>query len=120
MEERDQAILMERVGGDTLREIGERHDLTAEGVRLVLIREGRKHIDQIVLAAWACQKTGGLLMLGVPAWAPTDLATEYLAWVADQLRQRDDGQWAIHYRPTPDGSFAFAIEDIDFNPKGAE
>ena len=33
MEERDQAVLMERVGGGTLREIGERHTGPREGVR---------------------------------------------------------------------------------------
>ena len=117
MEDRDQAVLAERISGSTLREIAERHDLSAEGVRLVLIREGRKHVDQIVLAAWACQKTGGLLMLGVPAWADQDLAADYFAWVAGELRRRDDGRWKVAYRPTPDGSFVFALEDIDFVPR---
>jgi len=115
----DAQVLAERIGGDTLTTIAERHDLSPEGVRLVVAREGRKHIDQIVLAAWAAQKEGQLLMLAVPAWAQADLATEYLAWITGELKRRDDGFWRVHYRPTPDGSFVFALEDIDFNPKGA-
>lgn len=130
MEDRDREVLLERIGGATLREIGEAHDLTAEGVRLVVVREGRKHIDQIVraarehidqivLSAWVAQKEGTLLALAVPAWADQDLAAEYFAWVAGELKQRDDVNVRLRYRPTPDGSFVFAIEDLDFNPKVA-
>ena len=117
--DRDAQVLAERLSGDTLREIAEQHDLSPEGVRLVLIREGRRHVDQIVLAAWACQKEGQLLTLAVPAWASADLAAEYFAWVAGELKRRGDGFWRIHYRPAVDGSFCFAVEDIDFNPKVA-
>ena len=88
-------------------------------MRLVVIRAGREHVDRIVLAAWLAQKEGGLLALGVPAWADEDLATEYFGWLTSELKRRDDGVWRIHYRPSTDGSFMFAIEDIDFNPKGA-
>ena len=80
--ERDAQVLMERVGGAKLKDVAARHSLSIEGVRIVAAREGRKHVDQIVLQAWACQKTGDLLTLAVPAWAEQDLATEYLAWVA--------------------------------------
>ena len=46
MEDRDRQVLQERIGGATLREIGEQHDLTAEGVRLVVVRAAREHVDQ--------------------------------------------------------------------------
>ena len=117
--ERDAQVLMERVGGAKLKDVAARHSLSIEGVRIVAAREGRKHVDQIVLQAWACQKTGDLLTLAVPAWAEQDLATEYLAWIAGELKRRDDGIWRVHYRPALDGSFVFAIEDISFNPKVA-
>ena len=84
--DRDAQVLMERIGGDTLRDIAERHDLSHETVRLIVVREGRKHIDRIVLAAWAAQKDDELLMLAVPAWAEADLAAEYFAWVAGELQ----------------------------------
>jgi hypothetical protein len=116
VEDRDRQVLQERIGGATLREIGARHDLTAEGVRLVIVRAAREHIDQVVLAAWLAHKEGKLLALAVPAWADQDLAAEYFAWVAGELKRRDDGFWRVHYRPTPDGSFVIAIEDLDFNP----
>lgn len=117
--DRDQAVLQEHISGSTLRAIAERHDLSHEGARLVIIRQGREHVDQIVLAAWACQKEGQLLALAVPAWADQDLVAEYIGWLGAQLKRRDDGFWRIHYRPALDGSFCLAVEDIDFNPKGA-
>lgn len=119
MEDRDREVLLERIGGATLREIGERHDLTAEGVRLVVVRAAREHIDQIVLDMWVAQKEDKLLALAVPAWADQDLAAEYFAWVAGELKQRDEVDVRLRYRPTPDGSFVFVIEDLDFNPKVA-
>lgn len=117
--DRDAQVLIERIGGGTLRDIAERHDLSPEGVRVVVAREGRKHIDQIVVQAWAAQKEGQLLMLAVPAWAEADLAAEYFAWVADELKRRDDGVWHLHYRPTLDGSFVVAFDDVTFVPREA-
>lgn len=114
--DRDGSILLSRLGGETLTAIGGRFNLTAEAVRLAVIRESRRWIDKLVLAAWACQKTGGLLTLGVPAWAPADLAAEYLTWVVGELQKRDDGRWVCHYRPGLDGSHAFLIEDVSFIP----
>jgi hypothetical protein len=120
LDDRDQQVLMERIGGATLRELGDRHDLSHEAIRLIVVRAAREHIDQIVLSAWVAQKEGTLLALAVPAWADQDLAAEYFAWIAHELKRRDDGFWRLHYRPTPDGSFVFAIEDLDFNPTGSD
>jgi len=36
--------------------------------------------------------------------------------VVAELEKRDDIEPKVHYRPTPDGHFAFAIEDVSFNP----
>ena len=91
MDQRNAEILAERITGSTLRELGERHDLSHEGARFVLTRQARRHIDQIATAAWRAQFAGELLTLSVPAWAEHDLAAEYFAWLVGELRKRDDG-----------------------------
>lgn len=116
--DRDAEVLTERIGGDTLREIGERHDLSIEGVRVVVAREARRHIDKLVLDMWVAQKEGTLLTLAVPAGSDDDqhLAVQYLEWVLGEMGKRDDVNVRVVYRPTPDGSFAFALRDVSFNP----
>ena len=47
-----------------------------------------------------------------PAWAPEGLAVQYFDWIVRELKSRDDGTWAIHYRPGLDGSFLFGLEDV--------
>lgn len=121
--DRDEAVLMERIGGATLREVGEAHSLTPEGVRHVFARTARRHVDSIVLAMWAAQKTGELVMLAVPAWVGADdqrRVVGYLDWLLGEFSQRDDVDVKVRYVPTPGGSFAFALEDVSFNPKENE
>jgi hypothetical protein len=122
--DRDAQVLLERISGDTLKEVGDRHDLSIEGARLVILREARRHIDKLVLDMWVAQKQGTLLTLAIPAGFDDDgqqLAVHYLEWVLDQMAQRDDVDIRVHYRPGLDGSCAFALEDVDFRPtKGAD
>ena len=46
----DSTILTERLRGRTLRDLAEANDMTPEGVRLVVVRESRKHIDGLELS----------------------------------------------------------------------
>jgi len=122
VEDRDQQVLMERVAGDSLRAIGARHDLSHEAVRLIVVRQARKHVDQIVLDMWVAQKGGEVLAFAVPAGDADDqhAAVQYFEWLLGELRDRDDVEPRVTYRPTPDGSFAFAIEDVSFDPTGGD
>ena len=110
---RDQEMLVEPLRGDTLATIGERHDLSPEGVRLAIVRQSRQHLDRLVLDCWAAQMEGSLLCLAVPA-GDQELALAYLQWVTSELGKRDDFEPRLHYRPTPEGHCAFAIEDVSF------
>jgi len=53
---RDQEVLVERLRGDTLATIAEHHDLSVEGVRLVVAREGRRHIERLIGDCWCAKK----------------------------------------------------------------
>ena len=67
---------------------------------------------------WAAQKVGEVVTLIVPAWVGAEdqrRVIAYLDWLLGEFEQRDDVVVRVHYRPTPDGSFAFAIEDTSFN-----
>jgi hypothetical protein len=120
MEDRDQMVLAERVRGATLRQIGADVGLTAEGVRQAYRRACRQHVDSIVLQMWLAQKTGELVVLAVPAWAGPDDQRQviaYLDWLLGEFEKRDDVVVRVHYRPTTEGSFCFALEDTSFDPK---
>ena len=116
MDDRDQAILMERASGDTLREIGDKHGLSPEGVRVVLIREATRQLNQLeldLMVADRAERKGG-----VAEW-PTFLvpfqeqdgwqtALSYFQWVLDRLRARGV-QVTVTTRQTPAGT-VFQIE----------
>jgi hypothetical protein len=122
LEDRDQQVLMERIGGATLREIGDRHDLSHEAVRLIVVRQARAYVNAIVVSMWRAQKGGEVLAFAVPAGSADDqhAAVQYFEWLLGELRKRDDVEPRVTYRPTPDGSFAFAIEDVSFDPTGGD
>jgi hypothetical protein len=108
----DGAILTERLRGRTLRDLAEANDMTPEGIRVVVAREGRKQIDSIELALLAGTKTDELTALVVPGHGGPDfdLALEYLRWVVAELTERGI-RVRIHYRPTHNG-FVIALEDV--------
>ena len=118
--DRDTQVLAERIGGDTLREIGERHELTPEGVRVVVAREGRKQIDDLELRLLANRKTGDVEMFMVPdhGGPDFDLAIEYLQWTLRQLADRGV-EVRVHYRPVENG-VCFGVEDVTDYSKGGE
>lgn len=119
MQTRDQTILMERIAGDTLRDIGERHDLSYEAVRLIARRAATAHISHLISQMWAAQTAGELLTLAAPGDDPADQrnAAAYLEWLLGEFERRDL-RVATHYRPAvADGGLVglcFAIEDLDF------
>ena len=57
----DEAILTERLRGRTLRDLADATGMTAEGIRGVVVREGRRQIDRIELALLANTKTDDVL-----------------------------------------------------------
>jgi hypothetical protein len=113
---RDETILTERIHGSTLREIGERHGLSAEGVRQICARESIEHISRIQCSIWAAQAQGYLWVFVVPAGSATEqaAAVSYFDWVLHELAKGGGLDIKVHYRPTPEGSFAFALEDANF------
>jgi hypothetical protein len=110
--DRDQQILVERSRGDTRREIGERHGLSHEAVRLIVVREGRNQIDDLELRLLANRKTGDVELYLIPdhGGPEFDLAIDYFQWCLRQLAERGV-ETQIHYRPVPNG-VAFGIEDV--------
>jgi hypothetical protein len=86
--------------------------MTAEGIRLVVAREGRKQIDRIELDLLAATKTDEVVTLVVPGHGGPDfdLALEYVRWVVAELTERDI-KVAVHYRAVENG-VALALEDV--------
>jgi hypothetical protein len=115
-QERDQAIMRERINGRTLRQIAADHDLSVEGARLVSNRAAHQHVGSLVAHMWAAQAEGRLLMLAIPDASEPDqaLAIRYLDWLLGQM----DGicEVKVHYRPTPEGHVCFFLEDQNFTP----
>ena len=113
MERDDQQVLLDRIAGGTLREVGEKHGgLTPEGVRVVVAREARRQIDALELRLLANRKTDDVELFVVPGHAGPefDLAIDYFQWCLRQLAERGVDV-EVHYRPVEDG-IAFGLEDV--------
>ena len=110
----DATILTERLRGRTLRDLAEATGLTPEGVRLVVVREGRKQIDRIELDLLANTKRDQLSAFVIPGHGGPDfdLAMSYVQWVVRELTERGI-EVAVHYRPTvdPEG-VVLLLEDV--------
>jgi hypothetical protein len=112
VDDRNQQILTQRLGGDTLQQVADRHDLSRQGVRAIVIREGRRQIDALELALMANRKTGDVELFAIPdhSGPDFDLAVDYFQWCVRELAKRGV-QTQVHYRPTNSG-VAFGIEDV--------
>jgi hypothetical protein len=108
----DEAVLIERLRGRTLRDLADTTGLSIEGVRVVVAREGRKQIDKIELALLAATKTNEVVAFVMPdhSGPDFDLALEYVRWVVAERTERGV-RVRIHYRPTENG-VVLALEDI--------
>lgn len=114
---RDEAIFHERIAGNILKEVAQRHKLSIETVRQIADREGRRHMEALVLQLWLAQKQGEYLGLAVPAGLAEDERNvhSYFEWVLGHLPEYGV-EPRVHYRPGIDGSFLFALEDASFHP----
>ena len=116
-DQRDQAILMEHVGGDSFRELGERHGLSAMRCHAIFRREARLHVEDVLLGMWAAQKEDALLVLAVPPGFEQEqqLVYRYVDWLLGELVE-EGAEPHVHYRPAGfDGGFVMAIEDRAFS-----
>ena len=104
MAARDDQVLMERISGSTLAEIGKRHALSPEGVRLVVTREARRQIDDLELRLMANMKTDDVELFVVPGHSGPDfdLAMAHISFALRELDARGiDVQ--VDYRPVHNG-----------------
>jgi hypothetical protein len=97
-------MLRERLQGSTLAEVGARHDLTAEGVRVIVAREGKRQIDELAARLRANRETGEVEAFVIPEHSGPDfdLALSYFQWCVKQLAQRGV-EVRVHYRPAHNG-----------------
>ncbi len=89
---RDVVMFSERLLGDTLHEISERHDLSIERVRQVIALQATRHLNELEMQLLVCQKEGTVLALRVPFDQPDqdrELALAYFQWAVAQLKKRD-------------------------------
>jgi len=87
---RDKRVFRSRMAGETLRQIGQEHGLSAPGVRLVFAKEARRQIDDLELALLVGSKTGEWPLFVVPFQSQADWRTalDYFSWAVQQLRDR--------------------------------
>jgi len=110
--DRDQEILGERIGGATLQAIGERHSVSIEGARQIVLREGRRQIYAFEQRLRSNRKTNDLELFVVPFQAQADwqLALRHFDWCCDELRKRGVDV-KVHSRPATEG-LVLALEDV--------
>ena len=110
MTDRDESILSERIAGDTLRTIADRHGLSHEGVRFVADRAARCQLDDLERRLRANVGTDDLEVLLVPdhGGPEFDQAIAYVQWVTRALAQRGV-ELKVHYQATYNG-VAFGLE----------
>jgi hypothetical protein len=103
--ERNREILMERVGGQTLEAIAANHGITRQMVHMVLVREVRRHVDEIELQMMVAAKEKKVFALAIPNQMQADraMALDYASWVIKQLRRRDV-EVAVETVNTPAGT----------------
>jgi hypothetical protein len=120
-QKRDEAVMLDRINGHTLRQIADDYDLSIEGARLVSNRAANRHVAEVVAHMWAAQADNRLLSLVIPDAAHPDqqMAVHYLDWLLGQL-QKVDVRARVHYRPTVEGHVVFALEDTGFTHTNQE
>ena len=92
-----QELLTEHARGDSYRTIGQRHGMSHEAVRQVVIREGRRFVDRVELdlyVAWKLTQQGRKTEAQWPAIAVAhslewSTAIALVQWLVDELRARD-------------------------------
>ena len=112
--DRDRTLLLERIGEQaTLRDLGARHGMSAEGVRKAIRRATHEHIRDIVVDLWEAQAAGQVLVLAIPAGLDEDQgrAIDYLRWTLAELERLWGVRADVRYLPAPDGTIAFALTD---------
>lgn len=111
--ERDNAILWEHFGGASLRELGHRFGMSHQGARMVIVREGRRHVDRFELDLLAATKTGEWPTLLVPFQEQDGWQTvlSYFGWLVDELRKRGVPV-TVHTTHTEAGT-AFQLRQVD-------
>jgi hypothetical protein len=111
--ERDEAMFRAHLAGDSLRTIAGTSDLSHESVRIAIVREGRRVIDQLHLDLIASHGSGDLPTLVIPdhAGPDHDLALAFLEFVINGLARLGMRVRTI-YRPTYNG-VVIALIDAD-------
>src|SRR4051794_21629825 len=101
-------MLAEHAAGDSYRTLGQRHGMSHEAARQVVVREGRRFVDEVerdLLVAWKLTQQGSEAEAQWPTFlVPHQLqegwqkAFAFWSWVVDQLKSRGLG---VHLRHTP-------------------
>ena len=108
-------MLIERISGETLHGIGRRHGISHVAARNVIIREGRRHVDQIELQLMVAAKQDRAFGLAIPAQLQDDraVALSYLAWIVRELRDRGV-EIEVETKPTPDGLLVVLTDVVTY------
>ena len=111
--ERNHRLLMEHIGGDDAEAIGRHYGLTGSAVRAIVVRHGRRVIDDLELRLLANRTTDDVELFLIPehGGADFDLAIEWFRWCIAQLAERGV-RTRVHYRPAESGvAFAGSVRD---------
>ena len=112
--DRDAQILLARVAGDTLVDIGTRHRLTHQAVSQIVVRERQKHVTVIEMALMVARKRDEAFGLAIPYGVDYALGLRYFSWIIDALRARDLDVTA-EARQTTEGTVLFLTDTTDYS-----
>lgn len=109
-------MLGQHASGSSYRQIGRAHGMSHEGVRQIVLREGRLFVDRVELALMIAAKYSAMgredrvewptLLIQHGEVADWQTGMALFQWLCDRLRGRGIRPQVIH-RSTPDGAHAF-------------
>ena len=111
-EARRERIFSARMAGATVTALAEQEGVTAQTISLLVIRHGRRVIDDLELRLLANRKTRELELFMVPDHGGPDFdrAVSYFQWCVRQLTDRGVDV-RVYYRPAANG-VVFGVEDV--------
>lgn len=112
---RDQAIVLDREHGGSLRDIARRHGVSHERVRQI-VSDATEHVNRVEMHLLVARKEAWAFGLGIPNQDQQyrAIALDYLEWILGRLRARDL-DIAVTTKNTSEGLIVFLADTTDYS-----
>lgn len=112
---RDQAIVLDREHGGSLRDIARRHGVSHEWVRQI-VNDATDHVTRIEIDLMVARNEDVAFGLAIPNQEQQyrAIALDYLQWILGRLRARDL-DIAVTTKNTSEGLIVFLADTTDYS-----